>query len=450
MSFQLSEFWKLLLNLDNNAGTDSAATLTDSEAQALLDCDRGDELDLHVDVIAGHAHLSAFGKGDDAGNVGGAEIELGTVVIEERGMTAAFVLGQNINLTNELGVGLDGAGSCQNLATLYVLLCDTAKKSTYIVACLCVLEDLVEHLGTGNGGLGDLVLQADDLNLVANLDAATLYTAGGNSAAAGNGEYVLDRHKERLVCLAIGSGDPGIDCIHELLYACILGSIGILGLAYECIKSGTADDGGIVSGEAVEVEQLTNFHLDELEELFVVDLIALVQEYEDGRNVNLAGEQEVLTSLSHGTVGCCDNEDSAVHLSCAGDHVLDIVSVTRAVNVCIMTMCGLVLDVGGVDGDTALSLLRSLVDGRVIGVLCVAEQGQVLGDSCGQSGLAMVNVTNGADIDVGQGSVELLLCHNNNLREISTNDLIKLLAYMVYQPLRAPRRVSWRFFGSST
>ena len=331
-------------------------------------------------------------------------------------MTAAFVLGQNVNLANELGVGLNGAGSCQNLATLYVLLCDTTEKSTDVVASLCVLEDLVEHLGTGDGGLGDLVLQADDLNLVANLNAATLYTTGGNGATAGDGEYVLDRHKERLICLTVRSGDPGINCVHELLDASILGSIGIGGLANECVKSGTTDDGGVVSGEAVEVEQLANFHLDELEELFVVNLIALVQEYEDGRNVNLTGEQKVLTGLSHGAVGCCDNEDSAVHLSCAGDHVLDIVSVARAVNVCVVTMSGLVLNVCGVDGDAAFSLFGSLVDGRVISVLCVAEQSKVLGDSCGQSGLAMVDMTDGADIDVGQGSVELLLCHNNNLR----------------------------------
>ena len=132
-TFQFGEFRKLLLDLDNNAGTDSAATLTDSETQALLDCDRGDQLDLHVDVIAGHAHLGAFGQGDDAGNVGGTEVELRTVVVEERGVTAAFVLGQNVNLANELGVGLNGAGSCQNLATLYVLLCDTTEKSTCLL-----------------------------------------------------------------------------------------------------------------------------------------------------------------------------------------------------------------------------------------------------------------------------------------------------------------------------
>ena len=50
-------------------------------------------------------------------------------------------------------------------------------------------------------------------------------------------------------------------------------------------------------GEAVEVEQLADFHLDELEELLIVDLVALVEEDEDGRNVDLTGEQKVLTGL---------------------------------------------------------------------------------------------------------------------------------------------------------
>ncbi len=73
---------------------------------------------LHVDVIAGHAHLSALGQGDDAGHVGGTEVELRTIVVEEGGVTATLVLGQNVNLANELGVGMNGAGLGQNLTAL--------------------------------------------------------------------------------------------------------------------------------------------------------------------------------------------------------------------------------------------------------------------------------------------------------------------------------------------
>ena len=50
----------------------------------------GDQLHVHLDVVAGHAHLSALGQGDDAGHVSGTEVELGTIVVEERGVTAAL------------------------------------------------------------------------------------------------------------------------------------------------------------------------------------------------------------------------------------------------------------------------------------------------------------------------------------------------------------------------
>ena len=65
----------------------------------------------------------------------------------------------------------------------------------------------------------------------------------------------------------------------------------------------------------------------------------------------------------------------------------------------------------GVDGDTTLALLGSLVDGAVIGVVGAALHSQVLGDGGGQSGLAVVNVADGADVDMGLGTLEFLLSH---------------------------------------
>ena len=55
-------------------------------------------LTFHVDVVAGHDHFNALGKGDVAGNVGRAEVELRTIAVEERRMTAAFFLGQDVDL----------------------------------------------------------------------------------------------------------------------------------------------------------------------------------------------------------------------------------------------------------------------------------------------------------------------------------------------------------------
>jgi hypothetical protein len=54
--------------------------------------------------------------------------------------------------------------------------------------------------------------------------------------------------------------------------------------------------------------------------------------------------------------------------------------VTRAVDVGVVAVVGLVLDVGGGDGDTTLALFGGLVDGAILEVLCVALFCLALGD----------------------------------------------------------------------
>ena len=94
-----------------------------------------------------------------------------------------------------------------------------------------------------------------------------------------------------------------------------------------------------------------------------------------------------------------------------GDHVLDVVGVAGAVDVRVVAGVGLVLDVGDGDGDAPLPLLGRVVD-RVEGaVLGLALEGQVLGDGRRQGRLAVVDVTDGADVDVRLGALELLLGH---------------------------------------
>ena len=56
---------------------------------------------------------------------------------------------------------------------------------------------------------------------------------------------------------------------------------------------------------------------------------------------------------------------------------------------------GLILHVGGVDGNAALALLGSLVDAGVVLILGLALERQELSDGGGQGGLAVVDVTDG-------------------------------------------------------
>ena len=155
---------KLLNDRSNNAGTNGSTTLTDSETETLLDSDRSDLLNGHVDVVAGAAHLNVCRQVDDTGNVGGAEVELRTVAGEEGLLTAAFLFGKNVNLTNELGVGLNGAGLAENLAALDVGLVDTTQQGTNVVAGLSVVQQLAEHFDTGNDGLAGSFHQTNDFD----------------------------------------------------------------------------------------------------------------------------------------------------------------------------------------------------------------------------------------------------------------------------------------------
>jgi hypothetical protein len=66
--------------------------------------------------------------------------------------------------------------------------------------------------------------------------------------------------------------------------------------------------------------------------------------------------------------------------------------VTGAVDVGIVAVVGLVLDVGGGDGDTTLALLRRLVDGAVLEELGVALLGLTLGDGSCEGCLHAISV----------------------------------------------------------
>src|SRR4029450_6302390 len=92
---------------------------------------------------------------------------------------------------------------------------------------------------------------------------------------------------------------------------------------------------------------------------------------------------------------------------------LDVVRVPRAVDVGVVPRLGRVLDVRDRDRDTTLTLLRRLVylveGGHLVevGELVVKH----LGDRRGQSGLPVVDVTDGADVDVRLSPLELRLRH---------------------------------------
>src|SRR3984893_1221368 len=180
----------LLDDLCRHARADRAAAFADGEAHLLFDGDRGDQLDLHGDVVARHHHLGAFGQLDLTGHVRGAYVELRAVSLEKRGVPATLLLRQDVDLRLELRVRLDRTGLGQHLAALDFLALDAAQQAADIVARLGGIEQFVEHLDAGHHGLARVV-DADHLDLFVDLDLAALDPAGDHRAMTFDREDVL-------------------------------------------------------------------------------------------------------------------------------------------------------------------------------------------------------------------------------------------------------------------
>ena len=83
----------------------------------------------------------------------------------------------------------------------------------------------------------------------------------------------------------------------------------------------------------------------------------------------------------------------------------------RAVDVCVVAVLGLVLDVSRVDGDTTCLLFRCVIDSIVVEGLVAEQSCTVHRDSSCESGLTMVDVTDGTNVYVWLSSFEFFLSH---------------------------------------
>ena len=325
-------------------------------------------------------------------------------------MTAALFLVQHVDGSLEVGVGGGRPGLDDDHAALDILLLGAAEQQADVLASATLIKDLAEHLNTGDSGGLLLLADTHDVDGVTGLHDAALDAAGDDGATTGDGEDILDGHEERLVGVTLRLRDVLVDGVHQLQ-----DGLTPLGVAVQGREGRNANDREVLTIEALGLKDLAQLHLDQVDQVRVLlgDHVALVQGDNDCGNTHLAGQQNVLMGLGHRAVSGGDNEDGAIHLGGTGDHVLDIVRVTGAVNVRVVALLGLILDMGDRDGDTALTLLRSLVDaverGQFVQLrVLVVEH---LGDRRGQSGLAVVDVSDGADVAVRLSPLKLGLCH---------------------------------------
>ena len=135
----------------------------------------------------------------------------------------------------------------------------------------------------------------------------------------------------------LGQRDVGVERVVEL-HDRLVGKLALL--AVERLDGRAADDRHGVARELVLGQQLAHLELDQVEQLGVVDHVALVDEHHDVGHAHLAGQQDVLARLRHRPVDRRHDQDRAVHLRRARDHVLHVVGMARAIDVRIVPVLG--------------------------------------------------------------------------------------------------------------
>src|SRR6266404_9394086 len=397
---------QLLDDLRDRAGADGVAAFADGEAQTLLQRYRRDQRHFAAYVVAGHHHFHALRELHVAGHVRGAEVKLRPVSREKRRVPPAFFLGQHVRFGLEFGVRRDRARLANHLPALHVFFFGAAQQQSNVVARQAFIQQLAEHFHAGHHFLLRRT-KAHNLHFFANLYLPALHAPGDHRAASGNRENVFDGHGERLVDVAHRQRHVLVHRFHQFI-----NGLFPLRVAVQSLQRRALDHRNRVARKLIALQQLAHFEFDKLQQFGVFHHVTLVQKHHNRRYTDLPRQQNVLTRLRHRAVRRRHHQNRAIHLRRAGDHVLDVVRMTRAIHVRVMAVRRFVLHVRNSNGDAALALFRRVVNGveRAELHLGVVLR-QHLGDCRRQRGLAMVNVTNRPNVHVWLTAFEFLLGH---------------------------------------
>ncbi len=70
----------------------------------------------------------------------------------------------------------------------------------------------------------------------------------------------------------------------------------------------------------------------------------------------------MFSSLGHGAIGSRYHQDSSVHLSCSGNHILDVIGMSRTIDMGIVSLFGLIFGMKDRDSNTSLLFFGSSID----------------------------------------------------------------------------------------
>ena len=249
-----------------------------------------------------------------------------------------------------------------------------------------------------------------------------LNTANRHSSNTGDGVHILDRKSERLVGRHVRLLEVVKCCKKDraLVPRHVRGRY-LDVVACECTDWDKRSLGRLESNRCNELGHLFLCFVVLL--LGVVNSVHLVDCNDDLVDTKSLGQENVFLGLLHRALGSGHDDDCCISLGCTGDHVLDEVTVTRAVHDGKRVLRSLEFLVGDIDGDTSLTLFLegvhypgelegSLTLGFCFLLVCVKNvllyDTGLEKDTTDSGGLTVVNVTDNGKVHVG-----LFCCHSN-------------------------------------
>src|SRR6185295_5739588 len=346
----------LLNNFRHRARAHRSSAFSYREPQSLLHRDRRDQLDRQLRVVSRHHHLYPFVQRRHSRHVRCPKVKLRPIPAEKRRVPPAFFLRQHVYLGLELRVRRDRSRLRYHLPSLDLLPLHSSQQQPYVVSRHPRVQQLLEHLHARHYRLPRR-LDPNDLHFLSYLHLPSLDPSRRHRTSARNRKDVFHRHQEWLIHFARRLRNVAVHCRHQLVYSLLSVSLSV-----QCLQRASSYDRYLFSGEFIKRQQLAHFKLDQIQQLRIVNRVALVHEHDHRRHSHLPRKQNVLSRLRHRSVCSRNHQDRSVHLRSSGNHVLDVVRVSRAINVRVMPVLGLVFHVRCRDRDSACLLFRRVID----------------------------------------------------------------------------------------
>src|SRR6185369_8313190 len=343
-------------NFRDSAGSHRSPAFPDRESQPLLHRDRRDQLDRQLRVVSRHHHLHSFIQRRHSRHIRRPEVELRSIPAEKRRVPSSLFLRQHIYLCFELRVRRDRTRLCYHLPSLDLFSLNPSQQQPHVVSRHSRVQQLLEHLNAGHYRLSR-VLNSDDLDFFSDLDLSSLDSACRHRSSSRNREDVFNRHQERLVDFTRRLRDVAVYCFHQLIHSLLAVSLSV-----QRLQRAPSYDRNLITGESVARQQFSHLEFHQIQQLRIVHRVYLIHEHDHRRHSYLSRQQDVLSSLRHRSVRRCHYQYRSVHLRRPGDHVLDVVRMSRAVHVRIVPVLRLVLHVRCCDRDSSRLLFRRIVN----------------------------------------------------------------------------------------